>query len=260
MKKALWIVLAVLAIGSPDAKADGLTVQNTPAGAVMGGVYTSPYEIAVNGTPTLLICDDFETDISLGYSWSASSTTLTQISSATVGGLKFASSSYDSAILGGTNVAEDYATAGVLAAEMLSLPNIGTPSEDTELVGELSYAIWSLFDNSLYTSLNSTGSTGYGSLTPGEVADVDADIVSAQALVAGATVGGITNLNNISINGQPINSLSVYTPNPLSASQEFITISAPEPGSFAFTLIGLGSLGMMMVMRKRKAQGLAQAA
>jgi hypothetical protein len=257
MRKSLWIMLAVLVIGSTNAKADALTLQSTPSGAAMGGVYTSPYGITVNGTPALLICDDFETDISLGYSWSAGETTLTQINSSTVSGLKFASSSYDSAILGGaSNVAADYATASVLADELLSLPNVGTPSENTETAGELSYAIWSLFDNSLYSSLNSTGSTGYGSLTTTEVAAVDADILSAQALVAGATAGGTTTLSNISIGGEPISSLSVYTPNPLSASQEFLFVTAPEPGSFAFMLIGLGSLGLM-VMRKRKAEGLA---
>src|ERR1700743_3518898 len=39
-----------------------LTFSSVNAGYVMGGVYTSPYKILVDGTPTLLICDDFLTD------------------------------------------------------------------------------------------------------------------------------------------------------------------------------------------------------
>lgn len=232
-----------------------LTVQNTAAGAVMGGVYTSPYGISVNGTPSLLICDDFATDISLGDSWMATPSTLSQISPASVSGLKFASAPYSSTILAGTTVAEDYATAAVLAAELMTLPNFGTPAENTETAGELSYAIWSVFDNSLYASLNSTGSSGYGFLTTGpgsEVAAVDAYIANAEALVNTATVGGTTNLNKISVNGESISSLIVYTPNPSSASQEFIAVSLAEPPSAA--LLGadlLGLAGLIVIARRR---------
>src|ERR1035438_10716303 len=95
------LVLAVACLVSVAWATDTLTVQNPGAGSVMGGVYTSPYGISVNGTPTLLICDDFETDISLGLSWQANPTALTQISSATVSGLKFANSTYSPAILQG---------------------------------------------------------------------------------------------------------------------------------------------------------------
>jgi hypothetical protein len=37
------------------------------------------------------------------------------------------------------------------------------------------------------------------------------------------------------------------------------TVPTPEPGSVSLLLIGLGSLGLMMVMRKRAARGLPQA-
>jgi MYXO-CTERM domain-containing protein len=246
------LVLVVACLVSVAWADDTLVLQNTGAGAAMGGVYTSPYGITVNGTPTLLICDDFETDISLGHSWFATPNTLTQISSTTVNGLKFASSPYSSAILAGSSAAEDYATAAVLAAELLALPHVGTSLENTESAGELSYAIWSVFDNSLYTSLNSTGSTGFGSLSAGEVAAVDADILLAQALVNAATVGGVTTLDNISINGQPITNLTVYSPNPLGASQEFLTVNTPEPsGSVMAALAGLAAF---VAARRRRAR------
>jgi hypothetical protein len=37
------------------------------------------------------------------------------------------------------------------------------------------------------------------------------------------------------------------------------TVATPEPGTSSLTLIGLGSLGLIVVMRKRTAQGLPQA-
>ena len=37
------------------------------------------------------------------------------------------------------------------------------------------------------------------------------------------------------------------------------SVSTPEPGTFMLTLTGVGLLGLMVVMRKRKALGLAQA-
>ena len=240
----MLVVACLVSVAWAD---DTLVLQNTGAGAAMGGVYTSPYGITVNGTPTLLICDDFETDISLGHSWFAIPNTLTQISSSTVNGLKFASSPYSSAILAGTSVAEDYATAAVVAAELLTLPNVGTPAENTETAGELSYAIWSVFDNSLYT--------GHGSLTSAEVSAVDAYITNAQVLVAGANVGGMITLYNIFIGGQPITNLTVYSPNPLGASQEFLTVNTvatPEPsGSVMAALAGLAAF---VAARRRRAR------
>src|ERR1035438_883175 len=248
--------LVVAGLVSVAWAADTLTVQNVGAGAVMGGVYTSPYGLSVNGTPTLLICDDYETNISLGDSWSASLTTLAQISSANVNGFKFASSPYSSALLQGTTAAEDYATAAVLAAELMTLPNIGTPTENAETAGELSFAIWSVFDNSLYTKLNSSSHTsGYGSLTLTEVNAVDAYITNAQALVAGATVAGTTNLGDISIDGQPVTNLAVYSPNPLSTDRKFLavdTVRAAEPPSpvlLGLDLLGLA--GLILFARRR---------
>jgi len=138
---------------------------------------------------------------------------------------------------------------------LMTLPNFGTPAENTETAGELSYAIWSVFDNSLYNSLNSTGSTGYGSLTPTEVAAVDADVLNAQNLVAGATAGGTTNLNNISIDGQSILSLTVYTPSPLSASQEFLTVNVAEPPSPLLLATDLLALAGLIVLARRRLAG-----
>ena len=241
---------------------DSMVLTSPGAWAAMGGVYTSPYGISVNNAvPTWLICDDYTTDISLGQSWTADATTLTTVDSGDVGSLKFASASYNEApgIQGATStppslttVAYDYATAAVLAAELLTSSNVGTSSENTETVGELSYALWGVFDAPLLTSTN----TGFGTLTSGELAAANSDLLAAQALVTAATSGGVTNLNSISVNGASIASMTVYTPikpNGLASSQEFMTVAMPEPSYPSILALDLlAAAGLGLVFRKRR--------
>jgi hypothetical protein len=100
--------------------------------------------------------------------------------------------------------------------------------------------------------LTSTGSTGFGSLTTTEVDAVENDIKSAQILVAGATTAGTTNLDDISINGESITSLTVYTPIPVGASQEFLTVTLAEPPSPALLGTDLLALaGLILIARRR---------
>ena len=256
--RGLVLVLACLvSVAWAD---DTLVVQNAGAPAAMGGVYSSPYGITVNGNLALLICDDFTTDISLGQSWIADATTLTTVDSGDVGSLKFANAAYNSTpgILGGipptppslTTVAYDYAIVAVLAAELETLPYIGTLQENTETAGELSYALWGVFDAPLLTSTN----TGFGTLSTDELTAARNDLKAAQALVNAATVGGVTTLSNISLpNGVALESMTIYTPNGLAASQEFITVATPEPSFWsilALDLLAAASLGF--IFRRRR--------
>jgi hypothetical protein len=252
IKPMLGAVLVLLSLGAGLQAADTLQLTTVGASAVMGGVYTSPYGVSVNGGPTtLMICDDFTTDSYVGLTWTATETTLSQISNSSVAGLKFATAPYSTTpgIVGGpSNVGIDYATAAVLAAQLMSLPNIGTPAENAEMAGELSFAIWGVFD----TNLLQNTSTGYGTLTAGQLSAALGYITAAQGLVSAATSGGVTNLNLISINGQSINSLTVYTSNPLGASQEFLRVSMPEPSYPAVLAVDLlAVLGLIVVLRKR---------
>jgi MYXO-CTERM domain-containing protein len=62
-------------------------------------------------------------------------------------------------------------------------------------------------------------------------------------------------LYNIFIGGQPITNLTVYSPNPLGASQEFLTVNTvatPEPsGSVMAALAGLAAF---VAARRRRAR------
>ena len=260
----------------------------------MGGVFTSPYGITVDGTPMLLICDDFTTDISLYQTWNATQNTLTQLSSSTVtaDNLKFPAAAYqdppNTGILGGDGTtsgdnnaaAYDYAVEAVLAAEIAQIPNVGTTQETSQnaiLSGELSYAMWSVFDQTLYNNLNTSGNTGFGSLNVDEVKAVDAAIAYAEGLVNAATtggtpttssftskwtgqqvtntidLGGITNLNSIVVGGETIEGMTIYTPSSTTPSQEFITVSMAEPSypnTLALDLLAAG--GVLLVAFRRR--------
>jgi hypothetical protein len=212
-----------------------LTLENAGANYVMGGVYTSPYGISINGgSPVQLICDDFTTDISVGQTWTATVTTFAAIEAGTnpLGTPKFTPVDI-----------QNYATVAVLAAELMSLTNLASAQ-----AGEISYALWDLFDPTLLTSTTNP----YGTITSGELSAAQAYLTGAQELVAGATTAGIVNLSQISIDGNSIEGMTIYTPNPKSAAQEFITVNVAEPPSlavFGLDLLGLG--GLMLFARRR---------
>jgi hypothetical protein len=214
---------------------DTLTLINAGANYVMGGVYTSPYGISINGgSPVSLICDDFTTDISLNESWSAIPTTFADLQAGTNPGGTPKFTPVD---------IQNYAVTAVLAAELMALPNLAS-----EPAGEISYALWDVFDPTLLTSTN----TGYGTLTTAELTAAQGYLSSAQALVAGATTGGVVNLNQISIGGHAIEGLTIYTPDPKSAAQEFLSVQVdepPYPAVLAMDLVGMA--GLIVVFRRR---------
>ena len=107
-----------------------LTLVDANANYVMGGVYTSPYNISVNGgIPTLMICDDFLTDIGLGYTWSATISSLTALHGelSPSNQVKFDHIGSPSPVANDTATQQiwDYATAAYLANELTSLQSYG---------------------------------------------------------------------------------------------------------------------------------------
>jgi len=238
--------------------AQTLTLLNPPnTGYTEGGVYTSPYNISVNGTPTQLICDDFTTDISIGESWLTSATTITDINSTTVEGLKFDSATYNGNILGGAgDVVQDYAIAAVLAGELLALP-----SSDSADAGALSFAIWDVFDDTLLGS-SSPGSDPYAALTGPQwsaaMTDLSNAITEVDSVITGGMAGsgdvsGLVSGGSVNLASLGISSLTAYTPTPnAGVAQEFLQVSMPEPSYPALLAIDfLAVLGLIAFLRRR---------
>src|SRR5262245_19708530 len=81
--RPVWLAVGLLACFSSGAFADvSMQLTSVSGSGIMGGVYTSPYHVSVDGTPMLLICDDFLFEIpSIPYSWTATSATLADLPS-----------------------------------------------------------------------------------------------------------------------------------------------------------------------------------
>ena len=188
-------------------------------GYVMGGVYVGPYTATIGGVPTEVICDDFTTDISVGMTWTADTNTLSQVTPS--GPQKFTTPEWQ-----GYTIQNEYDAAALLAEQLMQPSNMNNPA----LAGYYSYAIWTIFDPSAVN--------GYGvghALTPTQVYDVDALRTSALANAAGGQA--------------PSGSVTVYTPNPLRASQEYLVVSTPEPpapATLGFDLLALAALVYLM--------------
>ena len=76
-------VICLCFAGTGSALADPLTLTLDGGGpASYNGIYVGPYPVSVNGAPSSpMICDDYATDISSGYSWTANAYTFSQLSS-----------------------------------------------------------------------------------------------------------------------------------------------------------------------------------
>jgi hypothetical protein len=244
-----WIAL-LLAHSTFAFAAETVTLKLMTAGSgpVMGGVYTSPYGVSIDGGPTtLMICDDFFTNVRLGQTWVATVSSLEDIQ-ARVGAPpttpqtpKFTTGSPTGTITD-ADVAK-YATAGVLASQLMALVGSSLPADGITR-GELSYAIWGVFEPGL---LASNPPSGTGHLTATQLASAQKFLSDAQAVVAAATTGGVVDLSKL-----PFASMTIYTPDPLKASQEFILVTMAEPPYpvvLAFDLLAVA--GVIAICRRR---------
>ncbi|HEY1220185.1 MAG: hypothetical protein ABSE42_17905 [Bryobacteraceae bacterium] len=214
----LGIAGALCFTGSAVAQVN-MTLTGVGNGFVMGGVYVSPYVATINGVSTYIICDDFTTDVSMDESWVANDNSLSSVSSS--GPQKFTTSDWSP-----YTIQQEYGAAAILAEDVMT--NMG----NSTLAGEYSYAIWTLFDPSAID--------GYGgnNLTSGEQTAVNS--FRSAALTAAAS-GGAAGLD-----------VSIYTPNPLTASQEYLVVTTPEaslPATLGVELFAL--VGVIFLMRRR---------
>jgi hypothetical protein len=194
-----------------------MTLTGVGQGNVMAGVYTSPYTGTINGTPTTIICDDFQDDSFLNESWQANVSTV-----ANLGATKWGSNQqqYD-------------------AAAALSIQLLGT--SDVTQKGYLSYAIWDVFDN---TDVQAW----LGSSNPIYTAAYNmAQTALSQTYAAGAFANVIvyTAIKGTAI-GCPTSPCQQNSP------QEFLTVRTPEPPAAALLAIYLLSLaGLILLFRRR---------
>ena len=236
-----------------------LQLLNPPnTGYTEGGVYTSPYNIGVDGTPTQLICDDFTTDISIGESWVTTATTLTTINSTTVAGLKFDDSSYGPILGGIGDVVQDYAIAAVLASQLLALPNT-----DSANAGALSFALWDVFDSTLLGSSYASMSDSYGPITSAQWSAAFTDLTNAITVVDGVITGGsaagtlnsaeLISGGSVNLSSLGISSLTAYTPTPnAGVAQEFLRVTTPEASTAVLLAVDLlGFMALVVFLRKR---------
>ena len=206
----------------------------------MGGVYTSPYDIAVNGVSTPLVCDDFTTDINFGYSWQAIQHDITQVTG--TGPQKFQHTPNPVTFPGGPTtdytIQQQYDAVAWLAEQLLD--GAVSPSSYDGAID--SYAIWQIFDP--------TAVDGYGgnALTSIE----QADVASAMSAAFSAS--------------QLDYQIYIYTPDPLDSSQEFLGIGqkfntpyniphSPVPEGSTLALFGFNSLalfGIVLFVRRRR--------
>jgi hypothetical protein len=130
------LVLSVLC-SVPSAFGQVNLVLNDAGNNVMDGIYVGPYNVAVGGTPSQLICDDFGHETSQGESWLANVTTISNLA-----GTTWAGQTAGGNLLGNTgSTLQGYEAMMYLASQMLGNGN-------ATQVGYLSYAIWSIFDSS----------------------------------------------------------------------------------------------------------------
>jgi len=251
-----WASIGLLCCAAGAFADVGMTLTGVDAGYVMGGVYTSPYSITVtsNGvsTPMQLICDDFLTDIpSIPYSWSAIQTDISDIANGSnpLGTPKFTPVQF-----------VQYATAAILASELLALPTYYS-----EMAGDYSYSIWGVFDPTLLS--NNPGNGQEGHLSSTELTFADQYLVAAVNSATGSACATLSCADNIlngttasTVNMAVVPDLVVYTPDPKSASQEFLGIqttngnSLPtaEPSYPVILAVDLlAVVGLIVVLRKR---------
>jgi len=207
-----------------------------PDGPSMDGVYTSPYTALIgpsglttlnqlkqnpSTTTTLVICDDYTTDVSTSTPpWDATVTS--------VGALSGASSALNTLKFDKGNLTQqqaDYTTVAYLAEELMGINQ--STSQGQLTAGEISFAIWQVFDPSLASSLQSE--SNYGAIE---------NFYTQARASAGSNPSAYANV-------------LVYTPQPNGASQEYLVVT-PEISGLALLAVDLSGVGgLIFLLRKR---------
>jgi hypothetical protein len=180
------------------------------------GVYVDPYPITVvaSNPPSGLLqlsCDDYFTEIGVGLTWTANRFLLGQLGANTPKFSVSVNSEY--------SVQNEYDAAALLVVDMLQ-----NPSNEVDD----SYALWDIFSPTTPPS-------------PPEGIDPKAVTLAGNELLFAKRAPPVYLYNEVYI----------YTPSPLTASQEFLGF-VPEASTLAFLAFNfLVLLGVAIIVRKR---------
>lgn len=194
-------------------------------GTILGPAYIGPYVATIGGVGANIpvICDDFATESFLLSPWAYTTHTLSNLS-----GAKFESQGLAS-----------YEKVAWLSEQLLynatsswcnGVMGVMTTT-NAQCQGDIQYAIWSIFDQTAPLPLSFLSSI---------------DQTNASKLVAAA--GGHLS--------DDFSNVTIYTANPLGASQEFIVVRTPEPAALAILgvdLCGVFGAVLFFLRRRRKA-------
>jgi len=240
---SLAVVLVGICLVFPGvARADiyNLTLNSETTNLVMGGVYTSPYDISVQGNglraDTLaLSCDDYVTDIYNGYSWDANAINLSDISNTAGDDQKFAVSSITSAGNSPTvtqvSTLEAYIAATYIANDILNTYNNWQTSSgsaeasDATTLEDDSYALWQIFDSSAWLGWGAVVGGG-NNLNSTEIGAVNTELGHALSFAQSNPSGGSLAAQVVIFTPCGTSVSQCETDPSTGVSQEFIGISA----------------------------------
>lgn len=237
MIKKILLAAAFACILPGMLAAETVTMELTgpPPGPSLGGVYISPYTALIgpagqttapiNGVSTPIICDDFETDVSTSTPpWQAIVTNVSSLAGegAANTNLKFDTTS-------ATQQQFDYTVAAYLATQIMQAQQQGNVTAQ----GDLSFALWGLFDNLAGGPLSGSWVTGT------DLTNAINDLNAAKSYVS---TNSLTPANYANV--------TIYSPTPKSASQEYIVVNTPEPSTLLMLALGIG--GLLMLWRRQR--------
>lgn len=203
---------------SMDLTSPGSSVTGTN---VLNGVYVGAYTATINGVSTPVICDDFADDSYVPETWTATVNTFSDLS-----GTKWYSQS---------NSTQLYEEAAYLVQQMMQPANASNPGT----VGDISFAIWDLFDSNALAGLSAT-----------DVSNVNAWLAAAAnpSNLAQVNFSDFTIYTPVS----PSNASCSGSPCPTAPPQEFMTYNASEPSFIAILGADLLLFGCALVLLRRR--------